>query len=127
MRIAGTDASLPPNPRVPPAVEELDLPLADPQARPTAYARDGHDRRNPKFKEANAAIEEAALVFVEKIVELFGKWGEVRPSYILETALRELSELLSPVGDHLRPALGPASLKLLDAIADYRDSRPEDR
>ena len=28
---------------------------------------------NPEFKEANAAIEGAALVFVEKIVELFGK------------------------------------------------------
>lgn len=42
---------------------------------------------NPEFKEANAAIEEAALVFVEKIVELFGKREEVRPSYILETAL----------------------------------------
>ncbi len=55
---------------------------------------------NPEFKEANAAIEEAALVFVEKIVELFGKWKEVRPSDILETALLELSELLSPVGDH---------------------------
>ena len=82
---------------------------------------------NPEFKEANAAIEEAALVFVEKIVELFGKWGEVRPSYILETALRELSELLSPVGDHLRPALGPASLKLLDALAAYRNSASEDR
>ena len=82
---------------------------------------------NPEFKEANAAIEEAALVFVEKIVELFGKWGEVRPSYILEIALRELSELLSPVGDHLRPALGPASLKLLDALAAYRDSTSEDR
>ena len=67
---------------------------------------------NPEFKEANAAIEEAALVFVEKIVELYGKWKEVRPSYIIETALRELSELLSPVGDHLKPTLGPASLKL---------------
>ena len=40
---------------------------------------------NPEFKEANAAIDEAALVFVEKIVELFGKWKEVRPSHILET------------------------------------------
>ena len=103
-------------------------PAADPQVRPTADARDGHDRRHqPEFKEANAAIEEAALVFVEKIVELFGKWKEVRPSYILETALRELSELLSPVGDHLKPALGPASLKLLDALAAYRDSASEDR
>ena len=85
------------------------------------------DDINPEFKEANAAIEEAALVFVEKIVDLFGKWKEVRPSNILETALLELSELLSPVGDHLKPALGPATLKLLDALADYRDSRPEDR
>jgi hypothetical protein len=76
---------------------------------------------NPEFKEANAAIKEAALVFVEKIVELFG------PSYILEIALRELSELLSPVDDHLKPALGPASLKLLDALAAYRDSASEDR
>ena len=58
---------------------------------------------------------------------MFGKWKEVRPSYILETALRELSELLSPVGDHLKPALGPASLKLLDALAAYRDSASEDR
>jgi hypothetical protein len=83
---------------------------------------------NPEFKEANAAIEEATLVFVEKMVELFGKWEEVRPSYILETALLELSELLSPVGDHLKPALGrPASLKLLDALAAYRDSASEDR
>ena len=80
---------------------------------------------NPDFKEANAAIEEAALVFVEKIVELFGKWKEVRPSYVLETALLELSELLSPVGVHLEPALGPTSLKLLDALAAY--SASEDR
>jgi hypothetical protein len=87
----------------------------------------GTDMTNPDFKVANAAIEEAALVFVEKIVELFGKWEGVRPSYILETALLELSELLSPVGDHLKPALGPATHKLLDAFADYRDSRPEDR
>ena len=82
---------------------------------------------NPEFKEANAAIEEAALVFVEKIVELFGKREAVRPSYILETALLELSELLSPVGDHLKPVLGPASSKLLDAMAAYRDSASEDR
>jgi hypothetical protein len=82
---------------------------------------------DPKFKEADAAVEEAALVFVEKIVELFGKWEGVRPSYLLETALRELSELLSPVGDHLKPALGPASLKLLDALVAYRDSASEDR
>jgi hypothetical protein len=82
---------------------------------------------NPEFKEANAVIEEAALVFVERIVELFGRWGEVRPSYILETALLELSELLSPVGDHLRPALGPASLKLVEALTAYRDSASDDR
>ena len=84
----------------------------------------GTDMTNPDFKVADAAIEEAALVFVEKIVELFGKWEGVRPSYIL---LLELSELLSPVGDHLKPALGQATHKLLDAFADYRDSRPEDR
>ena len=81
---------------------------------------------NQEFKEANAAIEEAALVFVEKIVEQFGKRVEVRPSYILETALLELSELLSPVGDHLKPALEPTSLKVLDALAAYRDSQVED-
>ena len=63
---------------------------------------------------------------LEVVVELFGKWGEVRPPYSRPRSL-ELSELLSPVGDHLKPALGPASSKLLDALAAYRDWRPEDR
>ena len=91
--------------------------------------RDGHGRRHqPGIQRGQRRHHRgAALVFVEKIVELFGKWKEVRPSYILETALLELSELLSPVGDHLKPALGPASLKLLDALAAYRDSASEDR
>ena len=79
---------------------------------------------NPEFKEANAAIEEAALAFVEKIVEMFGKWGEVRPPvHPRDARSKNLSELLSPADDHLRPALGPATLKLLDALADYRDVR----
>ena len=50
------------------------------------------DDINPDFKEANAAIEGGRpSSSSRKIVELFGKWEEVRPSYILETALLELS------------------------------------
>ena len=45
-------------------------------------------------------------------------------AYILEIALRELSELLSPVGDHLKPALGPATVKLLTPWLPTGTRRP---
>ena len=42
-------------------------------------------------------------------------------------ARRWLATELSALTDDIKDVAGPATLKLLDAFADYRDSRPEDR
>jgi hypothetical protein len=85
----------------------------------------GDDRQ---FDEAHAAVTRAAATFVSEIESMFGKWEDVvAPSYLVEVALMDLSTALSELTDEFKDTVGPATSKLLDALADYRDSRPQDR
>ena len=79
------------------------------------------------FTEADAAVTRAVTNFVNEIDSFFGKWEGVAPTYIVESLLRELSTDIPALAEEFKPALGPATSRLLDALAAYRDSRPQDR
>ena len=86
------------------------------------------DDDNRQFKEANAAVTRAVTAFVSEIESMFGKWEDVvAPSYLVEIALLDLSTAVSELTDEFKDIVGPATSKLLDALAAYRDSRPQDR
>ena len=52
---------------------------------------------------------------------MFGKWEDVvAPSYLVEIALLDLSTAVSELTDEFRDIVGPATSKLLDALAAYR-------
>ena len=79
----------------------------------------GDDRQ---FDEAHAAVTRAAATFVSEIELMFGKWEDVvAPSYLVEVALMDLSTAVSELTDEFKDTVGPATSKLLDALADYRD------
>jgi hypothetical protein len=83
---------------------------------------------DPQFEDADAAVTRAVTSFVSEIESIFGKWEDaVSPSYIVESALVELSAEVSKLTDAFKDVVGPATSKLLDALADYRDSEFEDR
>jgi hypothetical protein len=82
-----------------------------------------------QFKEADAAIERAVTGFVSKINQMPGRWEAVAWDYIVRTTLLELCEQITKLIDDpsLATYLGPAALKLSNALADYRDSAPEEQ
>ena len=80
-----------------------------------------------QFDAANAATGALVEAFVSEIERMFSKWEAVAPSYIVERALVGLSTGLSELTDDLKTIAGPATSRLLDALAAYRGSRPEDR
>jgi hypothetical protein len=87
-----------------------------------------------QFEEANTAVKRAVAAFRSTIEGMLdksasGKWVAVAPSYILQCILLELCEEMTRLIDDPRVAdlLGPAGIKLSNALADYRDSRPSER
>jgi hypothetical protein len=87
-----------------------------------------------QFEEANTAVKRAVAAFRSTIEGMLdkcasGKWVAVAPSYILQCTLVELCEEMTRLIDDPRDAdlLGPAGIKLSNALADYRDSRPSER
>ena len=108
---------------------QLDTTSADVQPRPSAsrVVRVMKDD-DPQFDDADAAVTRAVTAFVSEIEAIFGKWEDaVSPSYIVESALVELSAEVSKLTEEFRDVEGPATSKLLDALATYRDSEFEDR
>jgi hypothetical protein len=88
-----------------------------------------NDSTKRQFKEADAAIDEAAAAFIGKIESMSGKWEAVAPAYIAERVLLVLCDKLTKLIDDpdLANSMGPTLLKLSNALADFRDSRWEDR
>ena len=79
------------------------------------------DSTDQQFDEANAAITLAVTQFVSEIDSMFGKWEAVAPSYIVENVLIELCTEVPKLADDLKDILEPGTLKLLDAMDEYRD------
>ena len=80
-----------------------------------------------EFQEADEAVARAVTTFVSDIDQAMVKWEAVAPSYILESVLSDLCSELPKLADGLESAVGPATQKLLGALAEYRDSQAVDR
>jgi hypothetical protein len=84
------------------------------------------DRTERQFQKADAAVDQAVAAFMSEIEPMLGKWEAVAPQYILEHVLLALCTEVSRLVDESKID-GPDTLKLSNALADYRDSRWEDR
>ena len=85
-----------------------------------------NDSTKRQFQEADAAADKAIAAFIGKIDSMSGKWDAVAPAYILERVLcDEMTKLIDD--PDLANSMGPALVKLSNALADFRDSRWEDR
>ena len=69
----------------------------------------------------------AVTDFMSEIDLIMTEWDAVAPTYIIETTLMEVCSRASDLSDELEPVVGPATRKLFAALAEYRDSRLEDR
>ena len=78
-----------------------------------------------QFEDADAAVTQAVTKFGSEIGSMFARWEAVNPRYIMESALEELCAEVAKLTDDLKA--GPATLKLLDAMTEYRESEIEDR
>jgi hypothetical protein len=78
-----------------------------------------------QFQEADAAIKRAVAALMGAIDQMMVRWDVVAPTHIIEGVLLKLSEGLTELIDDPRLAnhLGPATLKLSNALVDYRDSQ----
>jgi hypothetical protein len=81
------------------------------------------------FGKADAAVERAVDAFMARIESMFGKWEPVASTYIVERMLLILCHRMTKLLDDpcFAEHMGPATLKLSNAMADYRDSRFVDR
>ena len=82
-----------------------------------------------QIEEADAAIDQAVTTFVSGFESMWGRWEDVAPAYIVESTLLALCEDLCELSDEMKYVVrggGPATAKLLDAMAAYRDSNVED-
>src|SRR6478672_2990075 len=88
-----------------------------------------NDSTKRQFQEADAAADKAIAAFIGKIESMSGKWDAVAPAYILERVLLGLCDEMTKLIDDpdLANSMEPALVKLSNALADFRDSRWEDR
>ena len=75
-----------------------------------------------QVQEADAAVTEAVTAFVSEFESMWGRWENVAPAYVIESALLELCTELSVLAPDIKAVASPATVKLLDALAAYRDS-----
>ena len=80
-----------------------------------------------EFQEAGDAVRRAVTAFIGQIELMFGKWEAVTPAHIVEGALVELCEEVSELAEDIETTVGPATQKLLAAMAEYRDAKAKDR
>ena len=87
------------------------------------------DREKRQFRQADVAVERAVAAFMKSVGALTVRWEAVLPSYIAERVLLELCAEMSRLTDDpvLRNHAGPATLKLANALANYRDSQWAER
>ncbi|HYI31205.1 MAG TPA: hypothetical protein VD863_25460 [Bradyrhizobium sp.] len=78
---------------------------------------------------ADSAVARMVDAFMARIGSMFGKLEPVYATYILERMLLILCHRMARLIDNPRFAdhMAPATIKLCDAMADYRDSRCVDR
>ena len=98
-------------------------------SRPVTTSAGMSHNTDRQFQAADAAVAKAVDDFMNKIERVSGKWEAVASQYVIERLLLELcTELTKLIDDPIfRNHAGPATVKLSNALADYRDSRAEER
>ena len=83
----------------------------------------------PRRNTADSAVARVVDAFMTRIELMFRKLEPVYATYILERLLLILCHRMTKLLDDPRFAehMGPATMKLSNAMADYRDSRCVDR
>ena len=79
------------------------------------------DSIDRQFEEADAAVTLAVTRFASEIESMFGKWEAVAPPYIIQNVLLELCTKVSKLADEAKDIVEPETLKLLDAMDEYKD------
>ena len=88
------------------------------------------DSTKRQFQEADAAADKAVAAFIgQDRIDVRGNGDAVAPAYIVERVLLVLCDEMTKLIDDpdLANSMGPALLKLSNALADFRDSRWEER
>ena len=82
-----------------------------------------------QFQEADASVDQAVAAFISEMKSMSGKWEAVAPAYIVERVLLALCDELTKLIDDpdIANSMGPPILKLSLALAEYRDTRREQR
>ena len=80
-----------------------------------------------EFQEAGDAVRLQQLIDVAREAGDGPKWEDVPPVYVVEIALASLCDELSELTDEVKTDAGPATQKLLAAMAEYRDAKAKDR
>ena len=75
-----------------------------------------------QVREADAAIAQAVGAFVREFESMWGRWENVAPAYVIEGGLLELCTELSVLAADIKIVAGPSTVRLLDALAAYRNS-----
>jgi hypothetical protein len=66
-----------------------------------------------QVQEADAAITQAVSAFVSEFESMWGRWKNVAPAYVIESALLELCMELSVLAPEIKSVAEPATLRLL--------------
>ena len=88
------------------------------------------DNTERQFREADAAVDRAVAAFIIKIDSMSTKWDAVSRQSIVERVLPRLCDEMAKLIDHpdiAKHVMGPAMMKLSNALADYRGARWQDR
>jgi hypothetical protein len=77
-----------------------------------------------QFQAADAAIERTVERFLTEIKQMTVRWESVAAGYVVERMLLRMCEGVTKLMDDptLADIASPASLKLSNALLDYRDS-----
>jgi hypothetical protein len=76
-------------------------------------------------EEISAAVGRAVTMMMSAIEGTMERWEKTAPQVIVEFALIDLCEQVPDLVESLE--MGPATKKLLAAMAEYKDSQFEDR
>ena len=87
------------------------------------------DRCQRQLDQADLAADRAVASFIGKIEALQRRWPAVALSYVFERLAHGLCTELSRQIDveEIRNSAGEATIKLANALSDYRDLQPVDR
>jgi hypothetical protein len=88
-----------------------------------------NNKTEQQLQAADAAIERTVKRFLTEIEQMTVRWESVAATYVVERMLLRMCEGVTKLIDdpNLADIAGPASLKLSNALLDYRNSLSSER